>query len=187
MQTRSRYTQAGVVFALILIAVAAGAQTCGTERWNVKTLQDNPKLKPAKDAEVRYLRSLDAPERPNKRVIEETQIYRVPVLILALKREADFDLHVVVADPTDPSATMVAEVPLAKCANPQYSDKFNAVRQKLLTTTRSKLPKGKLIRLYRPRAATITGVLFFDKIHGQSGVAPNGVEIHPILEISLEE
>lgn len=29
--------------------------------------------------------------------------------------------------------------------------------------------------------ATITGVAFFDVIHGQRGVAPNGIELHPVL------
>ena len=29
--------------------------------------------------------------------------------------------------------------------------------------------------------ATITGVGFFDVIHGQTGVAPNGIELHPAL------
>src|SRR5207244_6269620 len=29
----------------------------------------------------------------------------------------------------------------------------------------------------------ITGVGFFDFIHGQTGVAPNGIELHPILDI----
>lgn len=30
-------------------------------------------------------------------------------------------------------------------------------------------------------SATITGVAFFDVIHGQTGVAPNGIELHPVL------
>jgi hypothetical protein len=29
--------------------------------------------------------------------------------------------------------------------------------------------------------ATITGVGFFDVLHGQTGVAPNGIELHPLL------
>jgi hypothetical protein len=29
----------------------------------------------------------------------------------------------------------------------------------------------------------ITGVGFFDYIHGQHGVAPNGVELHPVLNV----
>jgi hypothetical protein len=30
-------------------------------------------------------------------------------------------------------------------------------------------------------SARITGVGFFDRIHGQAGVAPNGIELHPAL------
>jgi hypothetical protein len=29
--------------------------------------------------------------------------------------------------------------------------------------------------------ATVTGVGFFGSIHGQTGVAPNGIELHPVL------
>ena len=32
--------------------------------------------------------------------------------------------------------------------------------------------------------ATVTGVGFFDVIHGQTGVAPNGIELHPVLRLS---
>ena len=32
-----------------------------------------------------------------------------------------------------------------------------------------------------PGLATVTGVAFFDFFHGQSGVAPNAIELHPIL------
>ena len=32
--------------------------------------------------------------------------------------------------------------------------------------------------------ATLTGVGFFDPIHGQAGVAPNGIELHPVLSFS---
>jgi hypothetical protein len=31
----------------------------------------------------------------------------------------------------------------------------------------------------------IVGVGFFDKIHGQRGVAPNGIELHPVLGICI--
>lgn len=33
---------------------------------------------------------------------------------------------------------------------------------------------------------TVTGVLLFDKLHGQRGVAPNGVEMHPLLSLVLQ-
>ena len=34
--------------------------------------------------------------------------------------------------------------------------------------------------------ATITGVGFFDFIHGQTGVAPNGIELHPVVSFSSD-
>src|SRR5690349_9354314 len=32
---------------------------------------------------------------------------------------------------------------------------------------------------------TITGVGFFDFLHGQAGVAPNAIELHPVLDIQF--
>ena len=32
---------------------------------------------------------------------------------------------------------------------------------------------------------TVTGVRFFDFLHGQTGVAPNGIELHPVLDIQF--
>jgi hypothetical protein len=32
--------------------------------------------------------------------------------------------------------------------------------------------------------ARVTGVAFFDFDHGQTGVAPNAIELHPILAFS---
>ncbi len=36
-----------------------------------------------------------------------------------------------------------------------------------------------------PRAATVTGVGFFDKEHGQANNSPNIIELHPVLEITI--
>jgi hypothetical protein len=30
----------------------------------------------------------------------------------------------------------------------------------------------------------VTGVGFFDAMHGQAGVAPNGIELHPVLRFT---
>ncbi len=34
---------------------------------------------------------------------------------------------------------------------------------------------------------TVTGVGFFDLLHGQTGVAPNGVELHPLLNVQFND
>lgn len=42
-------------------------------------------------------------------------------------------------------------------------------------------------RIQTRRLVTITGVGFFDRNHGQEGVASNGIELHPILDIVFHE
>lgn len=39
----------------------------------------------------------------------------------------------------------------------------------------------------RSSRPTITGVAFFDILHGQRGVAPNGIELHPAAELPLNQ
>ncbi len=43
-------------------------------------------------------------------------------------------------------------------------------------------PRSKRLRRVRPWVrATVTGVGFFDFYHGQRGVAPNDIELHPVI------
>jgi len=37
------------------------------------------------------------------------------------------------------------------------------------------------------RLVTVTGIGFFDHIHGQTGVAPHGIELHPMLQVVLHD
>lgn len=39
----------------------------------------------------------------------------------------------------------------------------------------------------RTKKARLIGVGFFDRLHGQTGVAPNGIELHPLLSIESIE
>jgi hypothetical protein len=34
--------------------------------------------------------------------------------------------------------------------------------------------------------AVLKGVAFFDILHGQTGVAPNGIELHPVLRFRMK-
>ena len=56
---------------------------------------------------------------------------------------------------------------------------FKAVREEF---EKVKLPNNKV----QSGIYTLMGVCFFDKIHGQLGVAPNGVELHPIMDFVHE-
>jgi hypothetical protein len=44
---------------------------------------------------------------------------------------------------------------------------------------------GQIVRLQPNVPVTVTGVAFFDTLHGQEGVAPNAIELHPIFVITF--
>jgi len=61
-------------------------------------------------------------------------------------------------------------------------EQATAAKRKFLQLIRS-VPTYRYIRLRKPIKVRVTGVVFFDRVHGQIGVAPNGVELHPVLDI----
>ncbi len=44
-------------------------------------------------------------------------------------------------------------------------------------------PAKHFVHVRKTITVRVTGVVFFDRIHGQDGVAPNGVELQPVLGI----
>jgi len=183
-------------YCLLVILLLIGAPAphpvgrCGTERWAVKTLTD-----PAAGAvaltpiatTVATLRAIPAPAPlPVTRAPQELHAYQVHVVVLGWKREADQDLHIVIADAASPDRTMIVEIPSASCTlrtAPPLRDRIATARAAALL--RFGTPTAAFKRLRPPVPATITGVGFFDLLHGQTGVAPNGIELHPVLGISF--
>jgi hypothetical protein len=45
---------------------------------------------------------------------------------------------------------------------------------------------GEITRLEPNVPVSVTGVAFFDTLHGQEGVAKNGIELHPLLAIAFK-
>lgn len=159
---------------------------CGTERWAVKTVTDS-------DAHlidtvtiwssVMELRGYTKPDiLPENRRISplEFRIFKVHAWAIGCKSEADSDFHVVIADSVKKTLTMIAESPDTNCAlvcGSTFRPLIASARRAVAKYLRCK-------RIYRkfakPMPLTVMGVAFFDKIHGQTGVAPNGIELHPI-------
>jgi hypothetical protein len=79
--------------------------------------------------------------------------------------EADGDLHLVISDGTH---TMIAEAPAATCNTGA-------------TTYRRNQMKNARAAAKVCNTAQLTGVAFFDFFHHQTGVAPNEIELHPLL------
>jgi hypothetical protein len=77
--------------------------------------------------------------------------------------------------------TMIAEIPAAECAQ-ERTEKFTKERQ-FVESIRKSGGAGRMVWFVKPVEVVITGVAFFDKLHGQTGVAKNGIELHPVLAI----
>src|SRR5438093_789418 len=87
---------------------------------------------------------------------------------------------------------MIVEIPSPDCVGPQSPfqsgiqharDQFEAARTELDPT----LHQHNDFKVAQPPIPVqITGVGFFDKLHGQRGLAPNGIELHPVLDIQFD-
>jgi hypothetical protein len=101
--------------------------------------------------------------------------------LVEAKRETDRDIHLVIADPNNRQHTMIVELPDVVCRGPANSVKraqMLAARQAF--ERRCGVPSRSHFGRLRGNAV-ITGAGFFDRLHHQRGVAPNGIELHPVL------
>jgi hypothetical protein len=143
------------------------ALMCGKERWIVKTLQDRPHLISAQPNTVAHLVGLPRPASlPATRLPFERHIYSVLAAVTLVRAEADEDLHLVLQSGPN---HMIAESPSA----PGCTVGATAYRRRQIARARS------AVRLCAQ--ARVVGVAFWDFKHGQTGVAPNAIELHPIL------
>lgn len=173
-------------------ATMASHAACGKERWPVKTLTDSlGEQVAAKSSVAAHVAELVATTPPTRKTLQaatarrfpqEQLVYRVSALVIGDKQEADSDFHIVLADPNDTHTTLIAEIPSGSCVAAKRAKFFNALRVKFAADF-GKPAQGKLRKLAQPVAACVTGVGFFDFLHGQDGVAPNGFELHPVLSI----
>jgi|ERR1044072_1843545 hypothetical protein len=172
---------------------------CGVERWAVKTCSDknagslfkvNGDLKKPRKTTIAKLIDYDYPfehvgSLPKWSYTErippvETSIWVLEATMTDYKLEDDRDYHIVLED--EEGFNLVAEIPNPSCVATKTlihemidkaRDDFN---NRFQPTAKFKSTNVKV---------RVTGVGFFDKIHGQKGVADNGVEIHPVLKIEF--
>jgi hypothetical protein len=145
----------------------SAALACGFERWNVKTLKDRPHLLRAQTTTVAHLVSVRAPASlPTIRLPFEYHVFRVVAAVTLKRLEADEDFHLVLRSG---GKHMIAESPARECTTGA-----TPYRRRQMVNSR------KVVRLCAN--ARVVGVAFFDFQHGQTGVAPNAIELHPILD-----
>jgi hypothetical protein len=160
---------------------------CGTERWAIKTLSDGDRdlvhLRPV-DASIEDLVALPRPPHvaaAGRMEPAELTVYRITVRVRRLIEEDDHDWHLVLESPRDSAITMIAEIPDPACAgacSSGFAERFTVVRNVLFG--RLNAPGGE-----KKPLLSITGVGFFDYLHGQTGAAPNGLELHPVLAVEF--
>src|SRR5437879_6592008 len=165
---------------------------CGVERWPVKTLSDQDAAQvnfAPVPSSVAQLRSLTAPASlPQSSRIPpaEVTVFTVTTQVVEMKLEDDRDIHLVIAEPSEPSATMITEFPDAdQCSGAVASAHAQEMRtaRAAFVAAFGQPSSSQFTNL--TGTATITGVGFFDFLHGQTGVAPNGIELHPVIGFSL--
>jgi hypothetical protein len=162
---------------------------CGVERWDVKTLTDPLARRVNFTPRATTIRSLRGRSAPagigglGRLAGLETRTFRVRAALVAMKLEDDSDIHLVIADPRNPRLTMIVEFPNASCARGaswQARTKMRRARSHLVAACGS--PTSSFTSL--SGRATISGVGFFDELHGQTGGAPNGIELHPAVSLT---
>lgn len=163
---------------------------CGEERWQVKTLMDQDASKinfAPQTTTVGWLVSQPAPgslPQDSRIAPIEMQTYSVHANLVGFKLERDHDIHIVISDLENPSETMIVEIPskdcASACASPRLPD-FEAARA--IFDGRFGEPHEQFRRM--SASVDVTGVGFFDYLHRQTGVAVNGIELHPVLSIQF--
>jgi hypothetical protein len=170
------------------------AVKCGEERWPVKTLSDRKvgqvNFTPD-DTSVGRLRNKPDPHTKSStpRIDGvETTTYRVKARLIEFKREDDRDIHLVISVSSARSKTMIVEFPDTACDGASSSPKKAQMGRARAGLTRAcgQAPGPSSDFKNLQGTATVTGVGFFDVKHGtpQTGVAPNNIELHPVLGVS---
>jgi hypothetical protein len=161
------------------------AKTCGVERWAVKTGMDPDAAKVDQEnivpSSVEALSALPVPHNPTARVTPtETSVFSVHATLTRIKLESDdSDYHLVLDD--GQGRTMIVEIPSTDCIG---SSPFKAAIGEVRAQVFTRFHPGPSFKTTRGEV-TVTGVGFFDRIHGQTGVASNGIELHPVLSIAF--
>ncbi|MDQ3918921.1 MAG: Ig-like domain repeat protein, partial [Acidobacteriota bacterium] len=191
-------TDAQARIATAPITLTVQSPSCGVERWSVKVGtdpdSDSVNLNNPVHTTIQALSALTPPADPpgppdNSRVQPtESTVYVIDATMTFYKKETDVDYHIVIQD--DTGHTMIAEIPSPACVlsptTPRQlvSGPFSGG----ITSAREKFDARFTATTFFQTAnvpVRVKGVAFFDFIHGQNGVAPNGIELHPLLDIDF--
>jgi hypothetical protein len=161
-----------------------GAQCGGTERWGQKVLIDTATRSINWTPDTITVSHFDTlttypPNSYAPRTAPiEFRTFSIVCHIIEQRIETDADFHLIMYDG---ASTGIAEIPDPVCAQAatskwvnNYIEARNFASKYIGTGTNYNVNIGQVI---------ITGVAFVDPPHGQAGVAPNNLELHPVTNL----
>jgi hypothetical protein len=183
-------------------ATSAAATCGGSQRWAVKTLSDTDADKvdyaaPSRKT-IHFLITRpdpgahkNSPRDPDGKHVELTVYHLVAVHLVEARIEDDGDIHLVIGNHVT-AAHMIVEFPNTLCKGASVSaHKAEMEQARTNFATLCGLPTwATRFQKTSPKQlsgfASLEGVGFFDLPHPipQSGVAPNNIELHPVLQFS---
>ena len=165
---------------------ALASVSCPYERGHVKEGADADRFNvnnTAASVSVNYLRNRAKPTsypRSHRVTSTELHTYKVTAYLTQYKVEADGDVHLVLKDSSGRS--MIAEIPYGACV-PTTSRWTSAIASARSTFAHQYAATTSWQHVHR--LVTVQGIGYMDPLHGQTGVAPNGVELHPVTHVSF--
>jgi hypothetical protein len=170
------------------LATPTRAQACGEWRWPVKTLSDHHNrevhFSPIRST-VSQFRRRTPPSELGPTTPRTTKLEFHTWTLRAKPRrariEGDGDIHLIMYAPKHPHRTMIVEFPKRSCVASPFKRKAIARAQRRFVHNCGSM-SGAWADL--KGSVDVTGVGFWDSLHGQPGVAPNGIELHPVLGFS---
>jgi hypothetical protein len=203
--TRAMFTITAIAFLSSAASAAQQEVTCespcecssahGKGRWSVK---NDPETPPPDTSTIQAVTPSDifswaGPEvfQQSKRIGLEQKWFAVTGRVVAVRVEADGDLHIALSDATgDKKGTVVCKVPL----KPQWCD----IRETVFSWTPTRFPfqtsSAKRLKIANPPVVTIVGKAFWNNGHAlkdqsnrrshQPGYA--AWEIHPVMKLIVQ-
>jgi hypothetical protein len=191
----SRSPEEVVRVASVLVCAAPSPQpnSCGVERWSVKTGTDADvglvNLNSASPTTITSLHAIASPSPipANNRVAPgETTQWVIQGTLVEYKLEDDSDYHLVVQDGAN--NTMVTEIPYPgnspACVS-SSSPFLPGIASSRCKFDGSGLPIATGSFQFANVPVRVIGVGMFDFPHGQTGASPNQIEFHPIIDIAF--
>ncbi|SRR6266436_67890 len=205
--TRTTVTVAAILLVCSTAAAAPQEVICespcscssahGKGRWSVK---NDPETPPTDTSTIQAVTPSDifswaGPDvrltQQSERTGIEQKWFAVTGRVVAVKIEADGDLHIALSDATaDKQGTVVCEVPL----KPQWCD----IRQTVFSWTPTRFPfqtsSAKRLKIANPPVITVIGKAFWDIGHSPKDQSNRRKympgyavwEIHPVMKIDVQ-